>query len=169
LPGSRPVISSQEHAKKIEVACAARNSTHFIIIARPDAAGAHGIDEAIRRVKAYRAAGADIVFVELKAGPDTIDHFKRVTAEIDAPVLANVDEGGVLSDLTIDQLEAIGFRLVIYPGLARYAAGYAIREGLAVLNKERRTTSVRSRMLTVKEYNEVLRLGDVEAWERKYL
>ena len=49
LPGSRPVVSMEEHAGKIEAACAARRDPDFIIIARTDAASGHGLDEAIRR------------------------------------------------------------------------------------------------------------------------
>jgi 2-methylisocitrate lyase-like PEP mutase family enzyme len=169
LPGSRPVVPLEEHARKIEAACAARSDADFLIIARTDACDGLGIDEAMRRAKAYRAAGADIVFVELKRGPDTLAYYKRVTAEIDAPILANVDEAGVLSDYTAAELEAIGFRICIYPGIARYAAGYAIRDALNVLKRDGRTSAARERMLNISEYNEVLKLDDIEAWEKKYL
>ena len=70
LPGSRPVVELSEHVGKIEAAIAARRDPDFIIIARTDAAAGHGLDEAIRRGKAYREAGADVVFVELKSSPD---------------------------------------------------------------------------------------------------
>src|SRR5689334_10250769 len=58
LPGSRPVIEMEEHLGKIEAALAARRDPDFIVIARTDAASGFGIDEAIRRGKAYRKAGA---------------------------------------------------------------------------------------------------------------
>jgi len=169
MAGARPVVSLEEHAKKIEAACRARHDPDFLIIARTDSASAHGVDEAIRRAQAYRAAGADVCFVELKKSPDTIAHFRRVTKEVDAPILANVDEGGVLSDLGVKGLEQIGFRLAIYSGLARYAAGYAIREALEVLKRDGATTAARARMLDFKDYNAVLKLDEIEAWERQYL
>src|SRR6185503_5022629 len=167
LPGSRPVVDMQEHVGKIEAAIAARRDPDFIIIARTDAAAGHGLDEAIRRGKAYRAAGADVVFVELKSGADIIEQLKRVTGEIDAPCLVNVEEAGKVGEITARELETIGFRLAIYPGLARYAAGYAIRETLAVLKRDGSTKQARSRMLDFREYNEALKLSDVEEWERK--
>ena len=169
LPGSRPVVEMNEHVGKIEAAITARRDPDFIVIARTDAAAGLGLDEAIRRGKAYRKAGADVVFVELKGGANMMEELKRVTGEIDAPCLVNVDEGGKVSDLSAAELEALGFRIAIYPGLARYAAGYAIREALGVLKRDGSTRTARERMLTFREYNEALKLPDVEEWERRFL
>jgi len=169
LPGSRPVVEMAEHVGKIEAAIAARRDSDFIIIARTDAAAGHGIHEAIRRGKAYRAAGADVVFVELKSSPDILDRLKRVTGEIDAPCLMNVEEAGNIGDLTAEQLDALGFRIAIYPGLARNAAGYGIREALRALKRDGSTKQARERMLTFSEYNEALKLSDVEDWEKRFL
>lgn len=169
LPGSRPVVEMAEHVGKIEAAIAARRDSDFIIIARTDAAAGHGIHEAIRRGKAYRAAGADVVFVELKSSPDILDRLKRVTGEIDAPCLMNVEETGNIGDLTAEQLDALGFRIAIYPGLARNAAGYGIREALRALKRDGSTKQARERMLTFSEYNEALKLSDVEDWEKRFL
>jgi 2-methylisocitrate lyase-like PEP mutase family enzyme len=169
LPGSRPVVTLDEHAGKIAAACAARRDPDFLIIARTDAAAGHGLDEAIRRAQAYRKAGADICFVELKSRPDIAEQLKRVVDSIDAPCLVNVEEGGQLGELAIEDLDRIGLRLAIYPGLGRYAAGYGMREALGSLKRDGSTRAARARMLTGKEYNEVLRLEEIEAWEKKYL
>lgn len=169
LPGSRPVIELEEQVGKIEAAVAARRDEDFVIIARTDAAAGLGLDEAIRRGRAYRAAGADVVFVELKSSPDIAEQLKRVAGEIDAPCLVNVEEAGKLGTLTAADLEALGLRVAIYPGLARYAAGYAIREALTVLKRDGSTGAARSRMIDIGEYNAALGLADIEAWERHYL
>src|SRR5919106_2071464 len=81
MPGSRPVVEMEEHVGKIEAAVAARRHPDFIIIARTDAAAGQGLDEAIRRGKAYAQAGADVVFVELKHSPNIFEELKRVTNE----------------------------------------------------------------------------------------
>lgn len=169
LPGSRPVVPLEEAVGKIEAAVAARRDPDFVIIARTDAATGEGLEEAIRRGKAFRAAGADVVFVELNSSPDIVDILKRVTGEIDAPCLVNVGESGRLGELTSAELEKIGFRIAIYPGLGRCAAGYGIREALNVLKHDGSTGKVRDRMLTFKEYNEALGLKEVEEWERRFL
>jgi 2-methylisocitrate lyase-like PEP mutase family enzyme len=169
LPGSRPVVTMEEHIGKIEAALAARRDPDFIIIARTDAAAGQGLEEAIRRGKAYRRAGADVVFVELKGSPDVIEELRRVASEIDAPCLVNVEEAGKVGELSAAELEALGFRVAIYPGLGRYAAGYGIREALNVLKRDGSTRRARERMLTFREYNDALKLPEIEEWEKKYL
>jgi carboxyvinyl-carboxyphosphonate phosphorylmutase len=169
LPGSRPVVEMDEQVGKIEAAIAARRDPDFLIIARTDAAAGHGLDEAIRRGKAYRAAGADIVFVELKTSADIVEQLRRVTGEIDAPCLVNVEEIGKLGDLSASELDALGFRIAIYPGLGRYAAGFGIRDALGTLKRDGTTKKARERMLTFREYNEVLGLSVVEEWEKRFL
>jgi 2-methylisocitrate lyase-like PEP mutase family enzyme len=169
LPGSRPVVPMAEHAKKIEAACAARRDPDFLIIARTDAASGLGIDEAIRRAQAYRAAGADITFVELKSSPGIVDILKRIAREVEGPSLLNVEEGGEIGALTIDEIDRLGFRLAIYPGLGRNAAGYGMRLALQTLKGDGSSRAVRDRMLSSKEYNAVLKLDEIEAWEKKYL
>jgi len=169
LPGARPVIELAEAVGKIEAAVAARRDPDFIIIARTDAAEAHGLDEAIRRARAFRKAGADVLFVEMKSGPTILEDLKRVTSEVDAPCLVNMGAGGKLDELDADGIGRLGLRIAIYPGLERAAAGFAIREALAVLKKDGNTGALRGRMLSLKEYNEALKLNEVEEWERRYL
>jgi len=169
LPGARPVIALAEAVGKIEAAVAARRDPDFIIIARTDSADGLGLDEAIRRVQTYVQAGADVAFVELKSGPTLLDDLKRVTSAVDAPCFVNVDAGGKLGELTAAEIEQLGLRIAIYPGLARGAAGFAIREALGALKRDGNTRAVRSRMLGIQEYNQALGLSDIEAWERKYV
>lgn len=169
LPGSRPVVAMAEQVGKIEAAVAARRDPDFIIIARTDAAGGLGLDEAIRRGQAYRKAGADVVFVELKNSPTILEDLKRVTAESGAPCLVNIDGGGKLGELTVPEIEQLGFRIAIFPGLGRAIAGYAMREAFQTLKRDGNTKVVRSRMFSLKEYNEVLDLGAVEEWEKRFL
>ena len=136
LPGSRPVVEMDEQVGKIEAAVAARRDPDFIIIARTDAASGHGLDEAIRRGKAYRKAGCGRGVRRAEKQPAIVDELKRVTGEIDAPCLVNVEEIGELGQLTAPELEALGLRIAIYPGLGRYAAGYGIREALGALKRD---------------------------------
>lgn len=169
LPGARPVIEQAEAVGKIAAALAARRDPDFIIIARTDAAEAHGLDEAIQRAQAFRKAGADVIFVEMKSGPALLEDLRRVTSEVDAPCLVNMGAGGALDELDPDGIGRLGLRIAIYPGLERAAAGFAIREALSALRKDGNTRALRSRMLGLREYNETLGLREVEEWETKYL
>jgi 2,3-dimethylmalate lyase len=169
LPGSRPVIELGEAAGKIEAAVAARSDPDFLIISRTDAAAGAGVDEAIRRVKAFHKAGADILFVELKTSATIVEDMKRITGSVDAPFLVNIDGGGKLGALTAAEIEALGFRIAIYPGIERYAAGFAVREALNALKRDGSTKAVQERMFTMQQYNEVLNLKDIEAWENRFM
>jgi 2-methylisocitrate lyase-like PEP mutase family enzyme len=169
LPGSRPVVPLEEQVGKIRAAVAARRDPDFIIIARTDAAAGHGVDEAIRRGRSYREAGADVVFIELKDSPNVIAELTRIPREVNAPCLVNVVEAGGVAALTLADIGQIGFRVAIYPGLCRYAAGFAVREALEALKQDGHTGRVRNRMLSSAEYNEALNLTDIEEWESRYL
>jgi 2-methylisocitrate lyase-like PEP mutase family enzyme len=121
-PGRR-VIPAKEMALKIEVATEARKDPNFLIIARTDARTGLGLDEAIRRGKLYRQAGADIVFIE---SPETEDEMKRIGQEIDAPLLANNVEGGRTPILPAQRLAEIGYDIAIYPALGFLATAAAL-------------------------------------------
>jgi len=169
LPGARPVIEMAEAIGKIEAAVAAKRDPEFIIIARTDSAESRGLDEAITRAQAFIQAGADVAFVEIKAGPTILDDLKRIAAAVPAPCLVNVDAGGKMAELTADEIGALGMRLAIYPGMARCAAGFAIQAACAALKRDGNTAAVRDRMLTPQQYNAALGLKEIEAWEGKYL
>ena len=110
-----------------------------------------------------------MVFVELKNSPTILEDLKRVTGESDAPCLVNIDGGGKLGELTVPEIENLGFRIAIFPGLARNAAGFAIREVLGTLKRDGNTRAMRERMLTMQEYNVALDLGSVEQWEKQFM
>jgi 2,3-dimethylmalate lyase len=168
LPGARPVVELAEAVGKIEAAVAARRDPDFVIIARTDSASGHGLDEAIRRCKAFVAAGADVAFAELKMSPTILEDVKRVTSEVGAPCLANI-AGGKLAALTHRELDALGLRIAIYPGLARNAAGFAIREAVQTLKRDGNAQAMKDRMLSADEYAATIGIADVEAWEKKFL
>jgi 2,3-dimethylmalate lyase len=168
LPGARPVVELAEAVGKIEAAVAARRDPDFVIIARTDSASGHGLDEAIRRCKAFVAAGADVAFAELKMSPSILEDVKRVTSEVGAPCLANI-AGGKLAALTHRELDALGLRIAIYPGLARNAAGFAIREAVQTLKRDGNAQAMKDRMLSADEYAATIGIADVEAWEKKFL
>jgi 2-methylisocitrate lyase-like PEP mutase family enzyme len=110
-----------------------------------------------------------VVFVELKNSPTILEDLKRITSETDAPCLVNIDGGGKLGELTVPEIEQLGFRMAIFPGLARNAAGFAIKNALGTLKRDGNTAAVRDRMLSSREYNEVLELDGVEQWEKRFL
>ncbi|EFL30516.1 carboxyvinyl-carboxyphosphonate phosphorylmutase [Streptomyces viridochromogenes DSM 40736] len=129
LEGKR-LISTEEMTGKIEAAVEARVDEDFTIIARTDARESLGLDEAIRRSREYLAAGADCIFLEAMLD---VDEMKRVRDELDAPLLANMVEGGKTPWLTTKELESIGYNLAIYPLSGWMAAASVLRKLFAEL------------------------------------
>jgi 2-methylisocitrate lyase-like PEP mutase family enzyme len=130
-PGRR-VIPAREMCLKIEVAAEARTSPDFLIIARTDARTALGLDEAIARGQAFARAGADIVFVE---SPETEDEMRRIGQEIDAPLLANMVEGGRTPILPAARLQEIGYNIAIYPSVGFLAVAAAAERAFGHLRQ----------------------------------
>ena len=102
----KQVIPLEEMVPKVKAACDARRDTAFVIIARTDALAVNGWEDVARRARAYRAAGADLIFVD---GIRTLDDMRRYVKELgDLPLLYN---GQLLS---VAEIEKMGFRLTIY-------------------------------------------------------
>ena len=108
----KELIPADEFSRKLHAALDAREAG-AVIIARTDARGPAGIDEAVARAKRYADEGADMIFVE---APESRDEIERVAAEINAPLLFNVVPGGRSPEIGEDELERLGFSLAIYPG-----------------------------------------------------
>ena len=130
-PG-RKVIPFTDAIKKIEVAVNARTDDNMLIVARTDSRTSLGLDEAIRRGNAFREVGADVVFIE---SPETSDEFSRIGQEIDAPLLANMVEGGRSPVISAEELTAMGFTIAIYPGTPFCAAAEALRQTYTEIKK----------------------------------
>jgi 2-methylisocitrate lyase-like PEP mutase family enzyme len=105
--------------KKIRVAAESRSSPEFLIVARTDARTTLGLDEALRRADAYANAGADILFIE---SPETVEEMRTIGARFDLPLVANMVEKGRTPVLSKADLEAIGYRIAIFPVSALLAA-----------------------------------------------
>lgn len=161
---NRKVVPLDEMLRKIEVACDSRSSDDFLVIARTDARTGLGLDEAIRRGKAFKEAGADVVFVE---SVESEDEMRRVNAEIDAPTLANMVEGGKTPILSKAGLEEMGYNIAIFPGAGFLAAGAALENVYADLLENGRTTE-RSPLYSFEEFNKLIGFPDVWEFDKKY-
>jgi 2-methylisocitrate lyase-like PEP mutase family enzyme len=168
LPGARTVLPFAAAVAKIEAAAEARSDAHFIVIGRTDSAASLGLDEAIRRAKAFERAGAGAVFVELKGHTGILDDIRRVADAIRIPCMVNIDAGGALADLQSGDLHQYGIGIAIYPGLIRNSVGFAMREALSTLQRDGSTQAARARMFSSAEYNGALGLAEVEAWEQRF-
>ncbi|HXV46676.1 MAG TPA: isocitrate lyase/PEP mutase family protein [Nitrososphaera sp.] len=161
----KDVIPREEYLPKLKAAIQARRSKDFIIVARTDARAPIGLDEAIERGKAYKKAGADVIFVE---APRSIEELKKVADEIDAPLVANMIEDGVTPTLPAQELLKLGYRIAVFPLSALYSATYAMREVLTELKKTGATKQTRKMMVTFKDFNRFVDLDRYMDLEKRY-
>jgi len=161
----KEVISKDDYMPKLRSALEARRSKDFIIVARTDARAPLGLEEAIERGKAYRKAGADVIFVE---APRTIQELKQVADQIDAPLVANMIEDGVTPTLPAQELLKLGYRIAVFPLSALYSATYAMREVLTELKQTGATRRTKKMMVTFKDFNRFVDLKKYMDLEEKY-
>ena len=101
-------------------------------VARTDARAVEGLDAAIERAQFYLQAGADGIFPEAL---QTAAEFKTFAADMKAPLLANMTEFGKSTLLSVRQLEAMGYRMVIFPQTAFRVAMHAEEQALRDLKR----------------------------------
>jgi 2-methylisocitrate lyase-like PEP mutase family enzyme len=156
----KELTSPAEMIGKVRAALDARQSDHTLIIARTDAIAVEGFEAALDRANAYREAGADVLFIE---APQSIEQMRRICEAFaaDTPLLANMVEGGRTPLQTREQLETLGFRLVITPGAMVRAITFAAQEFLRLLKANGATALSRDRMLDFAQINALLGLDEM--------
>lgn len=154
--GHRPgkaLVDPGEMVDRIKAAADGRTDDGFVVMARTDALAREGLERALDRVRAYVAAGADMVFAEACR---SLDDYRAFVAEAGVPVLANITEFGLTPLLTVDELAAAGVGLALYPLTAFRAMGAAAAAVYEVLRTKGGQADLVERMQTRAELYEVL-------------
>ena len=162
----KEVISPAEMVGKIKAAVDTRRDADMVIIARSDARAIEGLQAAIDRVNAYIEAGADVGFVE---APQTVEELRVVGGELRGPGLVNVFEGGKTPMLGAEELEAMGFRLGIYPSQTHRAAIRAAQRVLAAMKRDGDTRAIETELATFQEREDAVGTAAWRALEDKYM
>jgi len=155
---NRNVVSEREMIDRIKAAVDNRADADLHIVARTDARTSLGLAAAIDRANLYREAGADVIFVE---SPESEEELRQVVAEVDAPLLANMVEGGRTPILPKDRLQQLGYRFAIYPNAMTRALSFAGARMLASLAEHGSTAAQRDAML---DHRELWNLFDYPKW-----
>jgi 2,3-dimethylmalate lyase len=160
---NKQVIPSAEMEEKIRAATEARVSPDFLIIARTDARAVEGLDSALRRARAYREAGADILFVEAPQSEEEVAQVAQAFPQV--PLLFNWAEGGKTPPMPLARLKELGYRIVIFPIGALLAAANAVR----TLAAELRANGAPSRLpMSFKEFNDMIGLSEIERLAQRF-
>lgn len=163
-PGKR-LVEAEEMVSKVEAAVAARRSDAFQIIARTDALSVLGLEEALRRARLYKAAGADILFVE---SPTTNTEIQQIGASLEGPLMINQIERGKTPLLPAPELQRLGFKVAAYALTTLMASVRAVQTALQALRRGASPESYMNDIATFEELDELLGFPEVRQWEQRF-
>ena len=161
----KEVIPQEEYTEKLSAALDARESKDFIIVARTDARATEGLDAAIERGKQNKKTGANAIFVE---APRSLGEMKKIGKEINAPLVANMIEGGVTPLSSAETLNKMGFKIILYPLSVLYANTFATMNILKELKKSGNTTKYKQKVVNFDQFNELVELPKFRKMEKKF-
>jgi methylisocitrate lyase len=108
----KSLVEPAAMAAKLRAAVAAKRDADFVVVARTDARGVTGFDDAIDRAKRYLDAGADAIFPEAL---ESAAEFERFARAVNAPLLANMTEFGKSPLLDAKRLGGMGYKMILFP------------------------------------------------------
>ena len=150
---NKEIISTKEMQKKIKTCVDTRKDKNFLIIARTDSNTVEGLDKTIDRIKAYEDAGADIIFPEAMKDEK---EFEKIRKNSKVSLLANMTEFGKSKILTVNELENLGYNIVIYPVTTQRLAMKSVEDGLRVIFMDGHQNNIIDRMQTRKRLYELV-------------
>ena len=150
---NKELISTNEMVKKIKTSVDSRKDKNFLIIVRTDANLVEGLEKTIERIKAYEAAGADIIFPESMKDEK---EFEQVRKSSKVYLLANMTEFGKSKLLSTKELKNLGYNVVIYPVTTQRLAMKNVEDGLKVIFKDGHQNNIIDKMQTRKRLYELV-------------
>lgn len=161
----KTLVPVEEMCAKVRAATDARTDPDFIVIARTDAIAVEGFEAAMDRARAYEEAGADVLFVE---APTSMEQVEAIPKALSRPALYNMAMSGKTPMLGAPEIEALGFGVVIYPGLSLSAAIPAIRRALVELRDTGGLDVERNGMASFRDFFSLMGLASVQDLESRY-
>jgi methylisocitrate lyase len=161
----KQLVDAEAMAAKLRAAVAARRDPDFLIVARTDARGVSGFDDAVRRALLYRQAGADAIFPEAL---ESEAEFRTFARAVSGPLLANMTEFGKGPILDLDTLAGMGYRMILYPVSALRSALRAAEATLQEIRSKGHQRDRIAQMLTRAELYDLLGYTGYEQRDRAY-
>jgi len=161
---NKELISTNEMIKKIKTSVASRKDKNFLIIVRTDANLVEGLEKTIERIKAYEAAGADIIFPESMKDEKEFDNVRKNSKIY---LLANMTEFGKSKLLSTKELKNLGYNIVIYPVTTQRLAMKNVEDGLKIIFKEGHQNNIMHKMQTRKRLYELVEYEKYNTIDKK--
>jgi len=160
------VIPAEEMAEKVRAAVDARTQPEFVIIARTDARAVEGLERSIERGRIYREAGADVLFIEALTSEAEAEEVVKAFPGV--PLLFNWAEGGKTPPISLDRVEELGYRIVIFPISTLLAATGAMRRILQEIARAGTPAAALHELPTFAEFVDFIGLAQVRKAEQRY-
>jgi 2-methylisocitrate lyase-like PEP mutase family enzyme len=159
------LMDAREAERRLRCAIQARGSEPLLIIGRTDALPALGIDEAVARAMRYQDAGVDLVFVD---GTKTVAEVEAVARRVSGPKVVSIVDGTEAVTLSADELQAMGFAVVLYAVTALFSAARAVEQALAALHAHGTPRALADMGMSYAAFSDVVGLAHhqhlAEAW-----
>ena len=160
----KQLVPVEEMMAKIRAAADARIDRDFVLIARTDAIAVEGFEAALERAARYKEAGADVLFVE---APNA-EQLPKIQPRLKAPLLYNMATSGKTPFLGREEIERLGFKIIIYPNWVMLAAIRAASEVLATLKETGTIAGVAREVPSFQEFFDLLGMPEVQELEARY-
>jgi methylisocitrate lyase len=159
----KQVISQEAMVEKVRAAVSARQNPDFLIIARIDSKAVYGYDDALARSKACLEAGADMIFPEALETPEEFAAFAR---DLKGPLLANMTEFGKTPYLTLQEFEAFGYNIVIYPMTGFRIMMKAVEDAMVELKQTGTQKQMLERMTSRQDLYQLIHYTEYESLDK---
>jgi 2-methylisocitrate lyase-like PEP mutase family enzyme len=159
------VIPREEMVQKIRAAADARTDPDLVIMARTDAIAVNGFDDAMERARAYIEAGADMTFVE---APRSKEQIADIPKRLAVPQLINIVAGGLTPMIPLDELERLGYAVVLYANAALQASVAGMQNVLGQLKERGSLAGLSSELASFEERQRLVLKPQFDALEKKY-
>jgi 2-methylisocitrate lyase-like PEP mutase family enzyme len=161
----KSLIPLEEAAQKIRAAVEAKADPDFMIIARCDALTVSGMEDTVRRGKAYLDAGADMLFIE---SPRTIEQITEIPRRLPGAHLFNMNASGKTPPLSVEEVGRLGYQLMILPNFATLAAIKAMGEVLAEIRRSGTVAGILDRCASFQEFTALGGLAQLQQAEKRF-
>lgn len=163
--GGQSVVDVPTMLGRLRAALDARSDPDFVIIARTDARAVTTLPDAIARAQAYADAGADAVFVE---APQSVEEIRTIAREVASPLVINMFAGGKTPLLPAQELQDLGYRLMIVPSDLQRAAIHGMSAVARTLQKDGTSASFAHRMVSFTDRESIVRYDEYATLADKY-
>jgi len=161
----KQVIPLDEQLKKLCAAVEAKGDNDFFIVARTDSRQGLGLGEAINRGVAFKAAGADAVFIE---APESKEEMREISKRVAGPLVANMLERGVTPLMGPKELQELGFDLIVWPLAPLYSVAKSLTDVYTTLRRDGSTLAILDQLMAFDDFNSIVGLNEKYALDAKY-